>query len=96
MQAGRRGDKSLERIIPGGGGIIYEVIFALDTKDGATFTAPKGQAHHVPPPSASTQRGEQREFAAAQPAWDNEAGRNRINYVIPLAEKLGETLALRG
>lgn len=94
LKAGLRGDKMMDKIMPGQPPTADtdQVAITLDTKDGLTFGSGPNK-RLVLPVRFSWPGIELREFALEQPAQDNDATKNRVNIVVTVAGKLGETFA---
>lgn len=94
LKAGLRNDKFLEKIMPGEAPTADtdQVAITLDTKDGLTFGSGKDKRLILPVRFAWPGL-ELREFAIEQPAQDNIDNKNRVNVVVTVAGKLGDTFA---
>jgi hypothetical protein len=94
LKAGLRGDKLLEKIIPGQATTADadQVAITLDTHDGLTFGSGKDK-RLVLPVRFSCPGVELRELGVEQPAQDNVENKNRVNVTVTVAGKLGDVFA---
>ncbi|WP_036288316.1 DUF6603 domain-containing protein [Methylosinus sp. PW1] len=95
LKAGLRGDKLLEKIMPGRQPTADsdQVAITLDTHDGLTFGS--GKDKRITLPVRFSYPGvELREFGIEQPAQDNEKNKNRVNVTVTVAGKLGDAFAV--